>query len=1134
MTVADMAHTFDPVQQIMSQAHFSHILIIEDDPAQLRTLTKIMEAEGFTVVGCQLAQDGLQQIRQTPFGVIIIDLNLPDLYGITVVEQIRQMTDHGRIIVHTGYGSFSSAKALLNLGVFALVEKLSDPQELVGHVHRAMHDQMRQYAQTLEYTVAERTNQLRETEIWLKLAQSAADVGTWDWDLGAQTARCSTTCLRLYGHEPRDAKVSLKEWIGTLYPNDAPQVLQKVDEAIEGGVIYASEHRIVWPNGRVHWVAERGQVLYNTTGEPVHFIGATIDITARIEAQQALRQAYSELERRVQDRTAELQQANRRLLAEIEERRKTEHALRLANFALDHAADAIFLAGPDARFFYVNEAVCQMHGYTREELLTMRVHDLNSKLGEWLVTHRQNVEAAPFAYCQECYNQTRHGRIFPVEFTINDLEFNGTPYICVIVRDITERKAAESQRRQQTLALMSLWQADIFKQGRFIEALREISRVAAETLDVARVGVWLFSGDRTKIQCINLYELPTAQHSAGYELLAVDYPAYFQALEEDRIIVADNAHTDPQTREFATSYLVPLQITAILDAPIRMDDGLAGVICHEQVGSPRVWTVEEQSFANALADLLAIVIQTNKRFRIEQKLRESEELRELAVQGADLALWDWNVQSGAIQVDERWAAIRGYQLDEIEGHIDFWLNLVHPDDRPELRVKLNQHLAGETPFYQTEYRTQTKDGQWRWILSRGKVVKWDAAGYPLHFLGTQLDITDYKQLEQQLLQAQKMEAVGRLAGGVAHDFNNILTVIISYSELLLRRNDLDARVRLRIDEIKKAGERAALLTQQLLAFSRKQVMTPVVLDLNLVVTEMDQMLRRLIGEDIDLQLALTPDACWVKADPVQVEQVIMNLLVNARDAMPTGGEIIISTNSVRPTNTAPQLHHWSTASEYILLTIADSGMGMDAETQARIFEPFFTTKEAGKGTGLGLSTVFGIVQQHNGYIEVESEIGRGTTFRIYLPVAAPGAPQLSPPPVLPELSADAVHGGAKTILLVEDEAQIRMLAAVALQEAGYTVLVAANGQEALALAEQEQESPVHLLITDVVMPGMSGAQLSDQLQERYSVLKTLYISGYADSNLAFPVMKSTKQTAYLPKPFPPSALIRKARDLLAE
>lgn len=1125
MIAEEMVSTFTSSNQETPQAAFSRILIVENDPAQLRTLTKILEAEGFVVIGCQRASEGLQQIRQRFFSVMIIDLNLPDLPGVTLAERVRALSPQTRIIVHTGSGSFTTAKTLLNLGIFALVEKLSDPQELVSHVHRANHAQLSQYAKTLEQAVEERTDRLRETELWLELAQAAAGVGTWDWDFMTQTARCSMTCWQLYGRTPTTEKISLQEWLHIVHPEDRNRVLKAIDRLTDAEASLRIEYRIVWPDGQVRWLADCGQVIY-TANTPVRFLGASIDITDRVVAQEALQQAYRELEIHVQDRTAELQQTNQRLRTEVEERQKTMQALWLAHFSLDHAADAILFAGPDAHIFYVNEALCTMHGYTREELLTMRVHDLNPQLGQWLVEQGAQSDELYQPITQNYQNCTRTGHLFPVELTVNYLAFHGIPYHCLTIRDMTERKAAERQRHQQTLALMSLWKADFFQQGHFQEAIREITRIAAETLQVGRVGVWLFSEDRLTLQCIHLYEIATGQHTSGDKLLAAEHPHYFQALEKDRIIVVQDAQTDQLTAEFTANYLAPLHIRAMLDAPIRIDEGLVGVLCHEQLDTTRDWNNEEQSFANSLADLIAVVIQTNKRFLLEQKLQESEELRELAVQGAGIAVWDWNVQSGALQVDDRWAALCGYTLDEITYHVDFWMSLVHPDDRHEVRIKLNLHLSGETPYYEAEYRTQTKDGQWNWILSRGKIVKWDDQGRPLRLLGTQIDITNYKQLEQQLLHSQKMEAIGRLAGGVAHDFNNMLTVIISYSELILHRSELDERVRQRMEEIKKAGERAALLTQQLLTFSRKQVTAPTILDLNLVLMEMDQMLRRLIGEDVDLQVALAPDICWIKADAVQVEQVIMNLVINARDAMPTGGSVTITSRKV---SGVPQLNRQQPSGDhgYVVLSIADHGTGMDEEVKARMFEPFFTTKAAGKGTGLGLSMVFGIVQQHNGYIEVDSALGHGTTFHIYFPAAEADTYNQKPVPILPHFTL----AGEETILLVEDEEQIRVLTCIALQDAGYTVLAAANGQDALTIASQHA-GPIHLLLTDVIMPGMNGTQLNEQIEAIYPTIKTLYISGYADSKLAFPLLESTSRTAYLPKPFTPTVLTQKVREVL--
>jgi two-component system, cell cycle sensor histidine kinase and response regulator CckA len=396
-----------------------------------------------------------------------------------------------------------------------------------------------------------------------------------------------------------------------------------------------------------------------------------------------------------------------------------------------------------------------------------------------------------------------------------------------------------------------------------------------------------------------------------------------------------------------------------------------------------------------------------------------------------------------------------------------------------------------------------------------------------------LDITRRKQAEEalrlseeQFRQSQKMEAIGRMAGGIAHDFNNLLTAITGYSELTLNGQTLDDRVRGNLEEIRKAVGRAAGLTQQLLAFSRRQVLRPVVLDLNTLLSNVHKMLRRLIGEDIELVTMLGSDLWRVKADPGQLEQVIMNLVVNARDAMPNGGKLILSTDNRELDEAYARAHPPTRPGSYVMLNIQDNGAGMDLETLKRIFEPFFTTKEQGRGTGLGLSTVYGIVKQSEGYIWVYSEPGRGTSFEIYLPrVEGEVVPTLEmvPPPM------EFPHG-TETILLVEDEEAVRNLARTILQEYGYTVLEAYHGAEALRVAIRH-EGPIHLLLTDVVMPLMSGRQLADKLTALRSEMKIIYMSGYTDYTIADHGILEPG-TMFLQKPFTLGLLVSKVREVL--
>ena len=409
------------------------------------------------------------------------------------------------------------------------------------------------------------------------------------------------------------------------------------------------------------------------------------------------------------------------------------------------------------------------------------------------------------------------------------------------------------------------------------------------------------------------------------------------------------------------------------------------------------------------------------------------------------------------------------------------------------------------------------------VRCSGRLVN-DEAGVPAYFEVFAEDVTEKRVLERQLRMAQKMEAVGRLSGGIAHDFNNLLGVIIGYSGVL--RKALGARDDLceHALEIEKAGQRAAALTAQLLAFSRQQVLTPAVLNLNTLVSDMEKMLPRLLGEDIEVSLALDDRLGSVKADQNQIEQVIMNLAVNARDAMPAGGRLEIRTANVELDQSYIRNHPGAKVGNYVLMVVTDTGVGMDARTLTHIFEPFFTTKETGKGTGLGLATVYGIVKQSNGYIWVDSTPGKGSSFEIYLPRHVGQQ-------VAEEQQVDREKPrGSERILLVEDAESLRKLAQRFLEAGGFRVLSAASGKEALDVATRSPTT-IDLLLTDVVMPGMDGRSLAEQLLPRQPKMKVLYMSGYTDTFIAgHGVME--EGIHLLHKPFTEQVLIRKVRDVL--
>jgi PAS domain S-box-containing protein len=466
-------------------------------------------------------------------------------------------------------------------------------------------------------------------------------------------------------------------------------------------------------------------------------------------------------------------------------------------------------------------------------------------------------------------------------------------------------------------------------------------------------------------------------------------------------------------------------------------------------------------------------------------------------------------------------SILGYTPEEWLGGSRDWMRHVHPEDHTLVEAAEAASSRGER--FQAEYRMIRKDGQVIWVSDTAVVVP-DSQGHSL-MEGIIVDITERKQLETQLQQSRRMEAVGRLAGGIAHDFNNLLTIVKGYTELALNRAGLLPEVRADIEHIGDASDRATALVRQLLAFSRKQILQPKILDLNSIVLGLDNLLRRLMSEDIEMQTMVGKDVGAVKADPGQIEQVIMNLVVNAREAMPNGGRLVIETANADLDSAYARDHVTVKPGQYVMLAVSDTGMGMEADALAHIFEPFYTTKASGKGTGLGLSTVYGIVKQSGGYIWVYSEPGRGSSFKVYLPRV--GDPVEA---AIQSTKRARARRGTETILLVEDEPAVRELTRLVLAAQGYSVVEAVNPEEAERLCENGK-SEIHLLLTDVVMPGTSGHELAKRITACRPKIKVLYMSGYTHNVIASGGMLD-RGIAFLQKPFTPATLIEKVRDVL--
>jgi two-component system cell cycle sensor histidine kinase/response regulator CckA len=510
-----------------------------------------------------------------------------------------------------------------------------------------------------------------------------------------------------------------------------------------------------------------------------------------------------------------------------------------------------------------------------------------------------------------------------------------------------------------------------------------------------------------------------------------------------------------------------------------------------------------------------------ERKRAEEALQRVNEMLQALIHASPVPIVAVDAEGVVFLWNPAAEQVFGWTAEEAVGEFNPLIPAGAPD---ELRALRERVLAGES-FTGVELRRQRKDGKLVDVSFSAAPVR-NADGKIMWIMEVLEDITERKRLEGHLRQSQKMEAVGKLAGGVAHDFNNLLTAIMGYSELVLTHLREGDRVRKHVLEIKKAGESAASLTRQLLAFSRRQVLVPQILDLNSVVSNMQKMLRRMISEDVELEAVLAGDLGCVRADLGQVEQVIMNLAVNARDAMPEGGKLTIQTANVELDESYARSHIDVAPGRYVRLTVTDTGCGMDAETLSHIFEPFYTTKEEGKGTGLGLATVYGIVKQSAGHIAVSSEPGRGTIFRIFLPRI-----EAAFEPVVPRGVVSELRRGTETILLVEDDVIVRDLVHEVLQGSGYTVLEADKAREALRIGEDHAPRPIHLLLADVVMPEMDGPQLAERLARLFPQMKVLYMSGYGETAADRP-RRFPRGVPYLQKPFAPETLARKVLEVL--
>lgn len=790
---------------------------------------------------------------------------------------------------------------------------------------------------------------------------------------------------------------------------------------------------------------------------------------------------------------------------------------------VEKSSDGIMVIDATGRIAYGSPSTGRILGYELADLLQRDAFSF---------VHPDDLsllrEAFGEAVEQPGARRRREGRILHRSGTWRWIELQATnllhlPSVAGIVinyRDITERKEAEAALRasterheRQRIALLGLTpdaaQVETDLDARF----RQITEAAARALGVARVSIWRFNAGRTAIRCLDLFELATGAHSAGAELEAARYPAYFRSLEALDVTASDDAERDPRTREFADDYLHPLGIAAMLDATVRMHGAAEGVLCHEHTGGPRVWMPDEQNFAAAAANLVSLALEEARRREAEHRLRDFAAIMDRANEAiviADLEhrITFWN--GGA----ER---LFGWSAAEALGK---HLPDAFPAGGAENDAEFRATIAGSQDW-RGELRGANRRGD-PLVIEASITVLRDDTGRPTGRLSICADITERKKMQEQFLRAQRLESIGMLAAGIAHDLNNILAPIGMAVSLLRSRHTAPGELRL-LDTLDQCAQRGSGLVRQILGFVHGLGGEPRLVQVKHLLRDILEVITETFPRTIVLEDMIPADLWSIRANPTQVHQVLLNLCVNARDAMPEGGTLrLFAANRVLDA-AATQGIEGAQPGAWIELTVGDTGTGIAPDLLPKIWEPFFTTKPAGKGTGLGLSTVRGIVAGHRGFVTLETAPGQGTTFRVFLPAEHAAVSQERD-----DLAAPARPGADELILFADDEKLIRDTARVVLVKAGYRVITASDGAEAAELF-QTHSSEIALVVTDLDMPHVGGAALAHAIHAARPELPILVITGAASQTLPVPEFSA----ALLHKPFASEALLHAVRGLIS-
>lgn len=893
--------------------------------------------------------------------------------------------------------------------------------------------------------------ELQQNEERLRLAVTAARIGTWHWDLRSHELVWSEQSKTLCGL--KEAPVGYAGFLSIVHPEDRERVNQAIVRCLKNREDYNIEYRVVWPDGSIHWLEARGGIIRDGNGNVVRMEGVARDVTERKEAERALLESETRFRK-----------------------------------AFKEGPLGMAIVGLDFRFMRVNTTLCEMLGYSSAELTSRTFVDIThpDDVDIDLELAGQLLRGEIPRYSMEKRYLKKNGEVLWINLSgslIHDAD--GAPqHFLAMVENITERKDTEEALQQSEALFRSAIQS--MQEGFVLHDQEGRIRICNQSAE----RILGLSADQMK----GLTSLDPRWH----------------ALREDGSDWPGETH--------------PSTIT--LRDGVAQQNVLMGV--HKPDGQV-VWVMVNSSplLRPGASRPYGVVITFNditEQRRYEMELRRSEARFVEAQSVAHIGSWEYDVATEALI----WSPemFRLLEFDPEQGTPDYEQVLLrlHPEDATKNDLVIQQCLADAKP-YALDVRVMLSNGAIRWAHTVGRGEQ-DEHGQTTRIFGTLMDITEQKNLSHQLLQSQKMEGIGRLAGGIAHDFNNLLSIILGYAEMVETELDEDSDLMPSVQNIQSAATRAAKLTQQLLAFARRQMSEPKTIRPNELLQGMGQMLQPLIGQHIRLNMRLKEDVGAVRVDPGQLEQVIVNLVINARDAMPHGGSLTLASERVY---LSEALFYDGASVEpgtYVLLSFSDTGAGMTDEVKSRLFEPFFTTKETGKGTGLGLVTCYGIIKQSKGYILVYSELGVGTTVRVYLPCV-----EEEKQPDRREAETPLHSHGAETVLVVEDEPLVRELASQILTMSGYRVLEARNGVEALQQIEEEKE-PIHLILTDAIMPEMGGIELAEKIHALRPELKIILASGYTQETFSKQAALP-EEIAFLQKPYSSRALLDKVREVLS-